>query len=76
MTRRLTFLLTRSILAAFLLFCAMAPAGAADGIEVVQAHLETSDDGYRLSATFGFDLNQSVGFGRDSRQIGVNHLTA
>ena len=60
MTRRLTFLLTRSLLAVIFLLCALAPAGAADGIEVVQAHMETSDEGYRLSATFGLDLNHNL----------------
>lgn len=36
-----------------------APAHAAD-IDVVQAHLEPSEDGYRLSATFSFDLNRRL----------------
>ena len=36
-----------------------ASALAAD-IEVVQAHLESSDDGYRLSATFAFELNRRL----------------
>ena len=60
MTRRLSFLLTRSLLAAILLFCALAPAIAADGIEVVQAHMETSEEGYRLSTTFGLELNHNL----------------
>ena len=60
MTRRLSFLLTRSLLAAILLFCALAPTIAADGIEVVQAHMETSEEGYRLSTTFGLELNHNL----------------
>ena len=43
----------------FLVAAAM-PARAADGIDIVQAHLESSDEGYRLSATFGFDLNHNL----------------
>lgn len=33
---------------------------AADGIEIEQAHLEDSSEGYRLSATFAFDLNRGL----------------
>ena len=33
---------------------------AADGIEMSQAHIESADDGYRLSATFSFDLNRGL----------------
>lgn len=35
-------------------------ARAADGIEIEQAHLEDSAEGYRLSATFAFDLNRGL----------------
>lgn len=35
-------------------------AGAADGIDIEQAHLEDSSEGYRLSATFDFDLNRGL----------------
>jgi hypothetical protein len=38
-----------------------APAArAAEQIEMVQAHLESSDEGYKLSATFSFDLNHGL----------------
>lgn len=37
-----------------------AVAHAADGIEIEQAHLEESDEGYRLSSTFNFDLNRGL----------------
>jgi hypothetical protein len=36
------------------------PAYASDGIDITQAHLESSEDGYRLSSTFSFDLNRSL----------------
>jgi hypothetical protein len=32
----------------------------ADGIDIQQAHLENSDEGYRLSATYDFDLNRGL----------------
>lgn len=48
------------MLATFLMMSILAPARAGDGIEVVQAHLETSEDGYRLSATFSLDLNHNL----------------
>ena len=60
-TRRYRHLLTRALLASLLAALALAPLSvrAAD-IEVTQAHLESSDDGYRLSASFVFDLNHSL----------------
>jgi hypothetical protein len=40
---------------------ALAPSPAhAEGVEIVQAHLEQSDEGYRLSSTFAFDLNHGL----------------
>jgi hypothetical protein len=33
---------------------------AADGIEIEQAHLEDSSEGYRLSSTFAFELNRGL----------------
>lgn len=64
MTRRSFCLILRAILANFLLaLVALVPlqsANAADGIEIVQAHLEDSDEGYRLSSTFSFDLNHNL----------------
>jgi hypothetical protein len=32
----------------------------AAGVEIAQAHLEPSDEGYRLSASFAFDLNKEL----------------
>jgi len=37
-----------------------ASAYAADGVDIVQAHLESSDEGYRVSSTFAFDLNHGL----------------
>lgn len=36
------------------------PVRAAEGIDIVQAHLEKNEEGYRLSATFAFDLNRGL----------------
>lgn len=33
---------------------------AADGVEILQARLESSDEGYRLSASFSFELNRGL----------------
>jgi hypothetical protein len=33
---------------------------AAEGVEITQAHLESTDDGIKLSATFAFDLNHGL----------------
>ncbi len=38
----------------------LATAHAADDIEIEQAHLENSAEGYRLSATFAFDLSRGL----------------
>ncbi len=38
----------------------LAVAHAAEGIEIEQAHLEDSSEGYRLSSTFSFDLNRGL----------------
>jgi len=47
-------------LSLLLAFSMMASAHATDGIEIEQAHLESSSDGYRLSSTFAFDLNRGL----------------
>jgi len=33
---------------------------ASDGVDLSQAHIEADDDGYKLSATFSFDLNRGL----------------
>jgi hypothetical protein len=35
-------------------------ARASDGVEIVQVHLEPSDEGYKLSATFQFELHRGL----------------
>jgi hypothetical protein len=44
------------------LLLSMAPPvlAATDTIDITQAHLEMSDDGYRLSASYSFDLNREL----------------
>ena len=61
-TRRHLHLLTHWLLASLLVALTLAhlPARAADGVEIIQAHLENSEDGYKLSATFAFDLSRSL----------------
>jgi hypothetical protein len=44
----------------FLLAFACATAQAADGIEITRASIEASDDGYRLSAAYSFDLTPGL----------------
>lgn len=58
--RRIVFLLTGWILASLLLMPLATPSLAAEGIEIVQAHLESAEDGYRLSTTFNLDLNYKL----------------
>ena len=43
-----------------LLVFACAQAQAADAIEITHAHIEATEDGYRLAATFAFELNQEL----------------
>ena len=52
-----------------LLACALPQAArAADGVEIKRAFVEATEDGYRLSATYGFDLNHGL---EDALQSGV-----
>jgi hypothetical protein len=55
---------TRRLLTALCLLltlaCAWTQVRAADGVEVVQAHLETTEEGYKLSSTFSFELNRTL----------------
>ena len=62
MTRRIYHSFHRGLLAALLLALSLLHVStfAAEGIDITQAHLESSDDGYRLSATFAFDLNHTL----------------
>ncbi|HAT32072.1 MAG TPA: DUF4390 domain-containing protein [Janthinobacterium sp.] len=50
------------------LACALTPARAADGVEVLRANIEAADEGYKLAASFAFDLNHGL---EDAVQSGV-----
>ncbi len=56
MTLRLLRLLACQLLLTF----AFAQAQAADAVDITHAHIESTDDGYRLSATYDFELNQEL----------------
>ncbi|HJU71966.1 MAG TPA: DUF4390 domain-containing protein [Paucimonas sp.] len=61
MTRRLFNLLTSGLLATLLLTLTLGHAAArAEGVEITQAHLESSEEGYKLSATFAFELKRGL----------------
>ena len=60
LTQRFLHFLSCWLLAASMLAFAQPSARAADGVEIVQAHLENTDDGIKLSATFTFDLNPGL----------------
>lgn len=47
---------------------ACAQAQAADGIEITRAHIEATEEGYRLSSTYAFELNHGL---EDAIQHGV-----
>ena len=47
---------------------ACAPVGAADGVDITRAGIESSDDGYKLRAAYSFDLNRDL---EDAVQHGV-----
>jgi hypothetical protein len=60
--QRISHSVTCVLLTLFMLSLVLAPAKvrAAEGIEVTQAHLESTDEGYKLSAGFSFDLNRGL----------------
>ncbi|HXA47919.1 MAG TPA: DUF4390 domain-containing protein [Burkholderiaceae bacterium] len=66
MTRRIFHSFHRGLLTALLFALAFAfsvqphSVLAAEAIDITQAHLESTEDGYRLSATFAFDLNHTL----------------
>jgi hypothetical protein len=50
-----------------------APALAADGVDITHAHIEASDEGYKLAAGYSFELNNGL---EDAIQHGVQiHFT-
>jgi hypothetical protein len=63
-TRRFFRLLACQLLLLF----ACAQAQAADGVDIVDARIEASEEGYRLRATYAFDLNHGL---EDAIQHGV-----
>ena len=61
MTRALLHLLTTWLLTALLLAPAFAPSAAhAEGVEITRAALESSEDGYKLSLGFSFELTRGL----------------
>lgn len=63
MTRRFLHLLTYWRLPTALLLVVsllLVSAHAADGIEITQAQIETSEEGYKLALSFGVDLNHGL----------------
>lgn len=64
MTRRFFRLLACQLLLIF----ACAQAHAAEGVDIVDARIEASDEGYRLAATYSFELNHGL---EDAIQHGV-----
>jgi hypothetical protein len=52
----------RSLLCWLLALLPLLPlaARATDGVEITQAHLEYSDEGYKLSASYAFELNRGL----------------
>jgi hypothetical protein len=61
-TRRLLGFLTFWLLATSILALTLAhsSARASDGVEITQAKIESSDEGYRMSASFSFELNHGL----------------
>lgn len=51
-----------------MLACLAPPAQAADGVDITRAYLEATDDGYRLGASYAFELNHDL---EDAVQHGV-----
>lgn len=45
---------------ALLLVLACAQARALDGVDITHAHIEAGDEGYRLAASYSFDLNHGL----------------
>ncbi|MYM70591.1 DUF4390 domain-containing protein [Duganella sp. FT109W] len=67
-TRRLfRFLLASLLLTLALLALLPQPAHAAEGVEIRRALVEATEDGYRLSATYGFELSHEM---EDALQYG------
>ncbi|MDC8760623.1 DUF4390 domain-containing protein [Janthinobacterium fluminis] len=66
MTTRFFRLLAWQLLLA--LACALPPARAADGVEITRTYIEAVDEGYKLAASYAFELNHGL---EDAIQSGV-----
>lgn len=64
----MTLRFLRLLACQLLLLFACAQAHAAEGIEIVRANIEATDEGYRLAATYAFELNHGL---EDAIQHGV-----
>ena len=60
MTQRLFHFALRCLLTALLGLALLHPAVQAAEVDVQQAQLESSDDNYRLAASFSFELNRGL----------------
>ncbi len=56
----MTLRLLRLLACQLLLLFACAQAQAADGVEIRSAHLEATDEGYKLNAAYAFELNPGL----------------
>ena len=56
----MTLRFVRLLVWQLLLLFACAPARAADGVDITHAHIEASDEGYKLAASYAFDLNHGL----------------
>jgi hypothetical protein len=61
-TRRIFHFLTRWLLTALMLASGLAslPARAGEGIEITRANIESTEEGYKLAATYNVELNRGL----------------
>ena len=69
MTKRFFRLVACPLWSLLLLFaCVLPPLHAADAVDITHAHIEAGEQGYKLAATYAFDLNHGL---EDAIQHGV-----
>lgn len=56
----MTYRFFRLLACLLLLLFACARANAADGVDITHAHVESSEDGYKLAANYSFDLSHGL----------------
>lgn len=56
----MTLRFLRLLACQLLLMFACAQAQAAEGVDIIHAHIEATDEGYRLAAGYAFDLNHGI----------------